>query len=535
MLVIINAMKSIIRSKARNILIGIIVLAIAASSCVALAIRNAANEAEEAGIDSINITGTITVDRHKLMQEAQSGGRGDMNAMRELMAKYPELSLKELLGYSESDYVKGFYYSGSMSLDAVGELEAYSTESSDNNNNGGSAGNKNPSNGPVYADRPGGAMVIGGMAMGDFTLTGYSSEDAMTKFMNGTSKITDGSMFDTTANDMNCLISKELAAFNSFSVGDKIKLANPNKEDETYEFTIIGIYADSSSGESDNMPRFGTAMDPANLICISYESLKTINENSEAVATTQTDNMGNERSTALNGQLAGTFVFSNVESYENFCSELKAKGLSEYYTVNSTDINNYESSLKPLKDLSSYATTLLLIVLAIGAVILIVINIFNIRERKYEVGVLTAVGIKKGKVAMQFVTELLCVTLLAIIIGTAVGSAASVPVSKNLLISQIEQTIEKNKDQNESFGRPGSGPHIIQGGSQGGVRTQSGPMMSTYGRDESDYFSEINAAVNFTIMGQLIGIGIILTLISSLAAVVFVMRYEPLKILANRS
>lgn len=48
MLVLINAMKSISRSKGRNILIGIIVLAISASCCVALAIRNAANEAESA-------------------------------------------------------------------------------------------------------------------------------------------------------------------------------------------------------------------------------------------------------------------------------------------------------------------------------------------------------------------------------------------------------------------------------------------------------------------------------------------------------
>jgi putative ABC transport system permease protein len=70
--------------------------------------------------------------------------------------------------------------------------------------------------------------------------------------------------------------------------------------------------------------------------------------------------------------------------------------------------------------------TLLFIVLAIGGVILNVINVFNIRERKYEVGVFTAMGIKKGKVAMQFVTELLCVTLIAIVIGAAVGAAVSV-------------------------------------------------------------------------------------------------------------
>jgi putative ABC transport system permease protein len=38
-----------------------------------------------------------------------------------------------------------------------------------------------------------------------------------------------------------------------------------------------------------------------------------------------------------------------------------------------------------------------------------------------------------------------------------------------------------------------------------------------------------------TVVGQLMLIGLALTLVSSLVAVVFVMRYEPLQILAERS
>lgn len=36
-------------------------------------------------------------------------------------------------------------------------------------------------------------------------------------------------------------------------------------------------------------------------------------------------------------------------------------------------------------------------ILVIGAVILVVLNIFNVRERKYEIGVLTAMGMKKER------------------------------------------------------------------------------------------------------------------------------------------
>lgn len=537
MLVLINAIKSITRSKGRNILIGIIVLAIAASSCVALAIRNAAKEAETAGLDSINITGTITVDRQKMMESMQSvgsnGGRPDMTNIRELMSKYQDLNLDELLTYSKSDYVKDFYYSMSVSLDASGDLEAYSTESSSGN-----SGNSN-NNGRFPGGQGGmpGGMIGGGFTMGDFTLTGYSSEDAMTKFTSGTAKITDGEMFDITSSDMNCLISNELAVFNGLSVGDKITLANPNAEDETYVFTIVGIYTDSSSANSGNQMRFSTSMDPANLICISYGSLQSVIDHSTSVAKTEKDENGNERSTAINGQLSSTYVFSSKENYDNFGTELKAKGLSEYYTVSSSDINNYESSLLPLKNLSKFATTLLIIVLAIGAVILVVINVFNIRERKYEVGVLTAIGIKKSKVAMQFVTELLCITLLFIIIGAGIGAAVSVPVSNNLLASQIEQMQTQTNNQDINFGRPGGQDQNRPQFTPGGMGNPGGGMMNVFGDDQAqvNYLDKINATINFSILLQLIVIGVVLTLISSLAAIIFVMRYEPLKILANRS
>ena len=517
MFVIINALKSISRSKGRNILIGIIVVAIAAASCVALAIRNAANEAETAGGELLNITASITVDTQRLMEVAQRDG-GDMSSMREIMSQYQNLSLPELLAYSESDYVKNFYYSSSISLNASGGLEAYGSD-------GSSGGN--------FSGGMGGQGGSGGMAMGDFTVTGYSAEDAMIKFVNGTSKIINGDMFDIVSTDMNCLISYELALYNSLSVGDTITLANPNVEEETYTFTITGIYTDSSSSESGNIPRFSTAMDPANSIYISYDALQAIVEHSASVAVTETDVNGFEISTAVNGQLSSTFVFSSHADYENFGEELSTRGLSEYYTLSSSDISNYEAGLVPLQNLSRFAMTLLFIVLAIGGVILIVINVFNIRERKYEVGVLTAMGIKKGKVAMQFVTELLCVTLIAIAIGAGVGAAVSVPVSNNLLTVQIEQIQSQEANQETNFGRaPGGmavGSQSIQGGRNSMIDIFSG------NRADVNYLDQINATVNFSILGQLIGIGIILTLISSFAAVVFVMRYEPLKILANRT
>ena len=47
------------------------------------------------------------------------------------------------------------------------------------------------------------------------------------------------------------------------------------------------------------------------------------------------------------------------------------------------------------------------VILIIGGIILAVLNVFNIRERKYEIGVLAAIGMKKTKIALQYAIELL--------------------------------------------------------------------------------------------------------------------------------
>lgn len=526
-----NAFKSIVRAKGRNILIAIIVFVIAIASCISLSIKNAAKSAQTAAIESIVITANISTNREKLMDGVVTRGssgepdREKMQEMQEQMRKYGDLELTELEKYADSEYVKEFYYSNSLSLNASDDLEAYGAEDSSSSDSSGTTANEFGGNfdGGI---RGGGSFVIGGMSMGDFTVTGYSSESAMTDFISGSSKITDGEMFDLTSDEKTCLVSNELAVYNALALGDSITLENPNAEDETYTFKIVGIYTNTNS-QSSNMPRFGTAMDPANLICVSSKALEAVITNSENVATTETDDNGNESSSAMSGSLTGTYSFSSEADYEAFKTQVTEKGLSEYYAVNSPDADSYEASIKPLESLSSTATKLLIIVFVIGAVILIVLNLFNIRERKYEVGVLTAIGIKKRKVALQFVTELLAVTLVAILLGAAVGAVASVPVANSMLESQVAAQEAQASSQEQNFGR---GPVTsIGGGPVGAVNSIMGS-----GTQNVTYLDEINATANLTVVLQLIALGLCLTILSSFVAVVFVLRYEPLKILANR-
>lgn len=127
-------------------------------------------------------------------------------------------------------------------------------------------------------------------------------------------------------------------------------------------------------------------------------------------------------------------------------------------------------------------------------------------------------------------------TIIAIFIGTSVGAMASAPVANKLLERQVTSLKTQQDSQNQNFGRPSANS---QGGAnlQGGTNFQGG--MNIGGEQQSNsqisYIKTISASTDFKVVMQLVGLGLILTIISSCASVGFILRYEPLKILSNRN
>ena len=528
MYIVKNALRNLLRSKGRNILIGLIVLVIAVASCLALSIRQAAVTARESGLENLAVTAQISLDRQAMLQKIQQGG-GDM---KDAFQNMTALSLEEMQTYAKSQYVKDFTYTLTTSLNAGEGLEAVDTSGS--SDSGDNAQDQQPPNLPDGG--MGGRFPLEGMgAQGDFTLVGYSSHSAMTAFVAGTCQVTDGEVFDEAAAEPVCLISDELATLNGLQVGDTLALVNPNDETETVTLTIAGLYHNSAAGAEQGgmMKGFSAASDPANQVYLSYPALKAITDASAAAAVTSTDEeTGVTSTTALRAQTAGVYSFADTAAYEAFQADARAMGLSEDYAVTSTDVEAYEQSLLPLQNLSKFAAWFLLVVLLIGGAILIVFHIFNIRERKYEIGVLTAIGMRKSRVALQFLTELFTVTFVFLLLGTAIGGAASVPVTNALLASQISAQETQQANQQQNIGRPGD-----MGGGTGGAPAappSGGGGFFGMGRQMVNYLSDVSSATDWVVVLQLLGIGLALTLLSACVAVAAVMRYEPLKILSER-
>lgn len=553
MFIVRNALHNVVRNKGRNALMIIIVAIITAAATVALAIVQAAERARTSALDDTTISAQISIDRGAMIgktRDAQSGG-ADMQAMRESMAS-KQLTLDDYQKYDKSEYgVASSYYTETASAAAVDDgVEPVDSNGTVTNQEDQSATEQNQSGKQPQSpgdDRAGGMPDAGGgkggmmMTTGDFSLVGFSSDEAIANTPNGSFTMDSGQVFGYgTDDDGDVIISKTLADANDLSVGDTFKVADITDDTKTYTLTIVGIYSNTTEN---TMPMGGpmasTASDPANAIYTSVSTLDALGLTGGKTIEI-TDARGNTRETQAT-QLSYTYVFDGKAQYDRFVADVKANGLGNEYTVSSADVEQYEASLVPLNNLATFAKTLLIVVLCVGAVVLVVLTIFNIRERKYEIGVLTAIGVKKAKVAAQFAIELLAVTAIGLALGVGVGAAVSVPVSNSLLASQVEAQATQQQQQRAQFGRDMQPP---SGVGQDGATTGEGSLSEAPKDDNgapqqwghaTQMVSKVNATVNWATIGWMLLIGIGLTLLASLVAAVFVMRYEPLQILADRS
>ena len=479
-----NAWKNIIRNKGRNILIGIIFIVIAASASISLAIRNSANSLINSYKESTDTTATITVNRDNMRQNmtppSDSGEDSESN-IEKISSEFKEaskISIDDIKNYADSKYVKSYYYSMSVGVDS----DLTKAESSSGNEIG---------RGPHGME-----------SSTDFTLTGYSSIDGMTNFINATYKITSGEVFSDFEGNY-AIINSELATQNNLKVGDSITFTDPNNSENTVTLEITGIYEDNDSTQKMSM---------------FTSSANTIITNTKVVE----DFSSKDDDLKVNTN--PTFVLTSEKVLDKFSSELTSKGLSEYLTV-SSNLDQVESATSTILNVKGFATTFLIITLIIGAIVLFVINMINIRERKYEIGVLRTIGMKKSLLCLQFISEIIIVSVAALLIGAGIGAASSVPVANSLLQNEITSSEEKVNEISSNFGH---GP--------GGDRESSNMKFNKMsGNPNVKKIDNINAVVNFKVLLELLGIGLVLTIISSASSMIAIQRFSPLTILKERS
>jgi len=125
------------------------------------------------------------------------------------------------------------------------------------------------------------------------------------------------------------------------------------------------------------------------------------------------------------------FYLHSPDLLSAFEAEIREKGLPDDWVV-FRDEASYRRMIAPIESLQVVSLTFLLVVLLFGATIMVLLSVIAIRERKYEIGVLRAMGMKKKKVALCLWVETIVITCVCFVFGIIVGTVLANPVSNAL-------------------------------------------------------------------------------------------------------
>ena len=195
-------------------------------------------------------------------------------------------------------------------------------------------------------------------------------------------------------NDKNkIMIHEKFAELNNVNLGDKIKLA---QEGKSLELEVVGIY----SGEKTNTFNGLSSDFIENTV---YTDYKSSQELSNLIA-------NNKVTSVEYGVEDPTKLDDVIKTVENL-------GINNLMVSKSN--KNYELITSSVESITKITNMIRIGSVIVGVVILSLILMFWVRERTYEIGILLSLGTSKVKLVLQFIVEVLLVTIVGLI--TALG------------------------------------------------------------------------------------------------------------------
>ena len=454
----------------KSILLLIVLTVISVLVLSGLTIQTAADQSSILAREKLGGEVTLTVDREKLMAQQQTQDQGGGRS-RFQSAPVP---LDSADGLTDSKYVKGYNYYSTTSALAKDFTAVGSEETAESEAQGGFGG--------------GGRMMAG-----DVSVEGIVFSDSTSSFMNGDASIVEGRHL--TEEDLNkevTLIEKKLASENGLKVGDSITISNADSTEST--LNIVGIY--ETTAEMDERAQNFAFLNPYNQLFVPYTVANALKGTTDVID-------------------RAVYYMKDPADIQTFISDVE-KSSSIDFDQFKLDANDqlYQQMMGPIENVASFSNNVVLLVTIAGAIILALIVMMTMRERKYEMGVLLAIGERKGKLVSQFMVEILIVAVLAMGISTFSGNLVAKQLGDQLLQQEITQS-EEMADTPASFNSrrmPFQSPNIQ------GVDTMNELSIHTTGED----------------LMKLFGIGMIVVLLSTLLPSLTVLRLNPKAILTKQ-
>ncbi len=261
-----------------------------------------------------------------------------------------------------------------------------------------------------------------------------------------------GQAFDPTKDEDVAVVGKALAEKNSLAVGSTIAVYGKDVK-------VVGIYDAGNMFSNDGLIMPLTAL---------------------------------QRLSAQTGSV--TSATATINSIENIgAAEAAIKSvLGDAADVTSTQ-DQVKQAIEPLQSVKTISTFSVIGAVAAGAVIILLTMVMIVRERRREIGVFKAIGASNLKVMLQFISEAVTLTLLALAAGLVIGVVAANPVTKTLVNNSASSSSAATADagpQTSTLNVSTNGPRPGRG-----ITTFGGPVFRAFRSNTEVNIRNVQASV----------------------------------------
>ena len=237
-------------------------------------------------------------------------------------------------------------------------------------------------------------------------------------------------------NDKNSIIvHEEFAKQNNLKLGDEVNLELLDIEEsgkiKSHKFKIIGIF----SGKKQETYTGLSSDFSENMVFVDYSTSQEILNKSE------------------NNKIANKILMysSSAESTDLALNKLKELKIDESKYFVQKDSNAFEESLESVSGIKHIIKIMTYSIMLGGMVVLSLILILWLRERIYEIGIFLSIGTSKIQIIMQFIFELIFISIPSIISSLFLGNVLIKVIAGGLINSENSMISGGNLINDSSF------------------------------------------------------------------------------------
>ena len=237
-------------------------------------------------------------------------------------------------------------------------------------------------------------------------------------------------------NDKNSIIvHEEFAKQNNLKLGDEVNLELLDIEEsgkiKSHKFKIIGIF----SGKKQETYTGLSSDFSENMVFVDYSTSQEILNKSE------------------NNKIANKILMysGSAESTDLALNKLKEFKIDESTYFVKKDSNAFEESLESVSGIKHMIKIMTYSIMLGGIIVLSLILILWLRERIYEIGIFLSIGTSKIQIIMQFIFELLFISIPSIISSLFLGNVLIKVIAGGLINSENSMISGGNLINDSSF------------------------------------------------------------------------------------